>query len=1025
MTTADTNKNKHQPPGMGESLATLLEGVDYTHVTRGGDGNVDVKISSVTNDSRSTLAGAVFFAVSGYAADGHVYIEDAMRLGCAAIVVNRNSQWVGIPGWQGCVVEVDDSRVAYAVAAENYFGRPADSLKLVAITGTNGKTTITYLLEDVFEGLGYRAGVIGTVNYRYNNGVEKIIHPSPFTTPEPMQLQKLLFEMAESGVEYVVMEVSSHALDQRRIGNIRFDVAAFTNLSRDHLDYHHTMEEYFQTKAILFENHLKPDAKAVISTPQHQDDGDWSAMMREACTSNSVATLSCGLQVDADIRIDGYASTLTETVLNMSIAGQSFSLTTPLVGHYNVDNLVTALTLTQALGLDVKDAIVPLASSKGAPGRLERVEIDDLTNFQRPVVFVDYAHTPDALKQVLKTVSALPHRDLFCVFGCGGDRDSGKRAVMGAIAGEYADVAIITDDNPRTEQPEGILKQIVSGIDNSGLANKSDNWLAERGTGEQGYVVIGNRKDAIERAVKAAGPDDIVLIAGKGHEKYQLGINGKRFFDDVLEAQTSLMCWNLESLALATSGKIRRQSEPSAKLGNISTDSRTISTGDIFVALVGEKFDAHDFLVQVEKKGAGCLIIQSGTEDKNIPERVALIEVEDTLQALADLARFRRRLIKGVSDQVVVGITGSCGKTTVKEMTASIFRRVWPEGPDNPEKCVLFTQGNLNNLIGLPLSLFPLTPRHRAAVLEMGMNCPGEIRIMARAAEPAICCITNVHGVHLEGLHTIEGVASAKEELFAEAGPASVLVINLDDENIRKMAPKYSQAKVRFSAQLDERPEEADVYVSDIQAGNADGISFKLHISDQVADVQLHTVGLHNVANSVAAAAIATAAGATISEITAGLADFRPADRRMVQLKTDRGLGVLNDTYNANPASMAAGLNTLVQMGTGKSAALLGDMLELGESSVESHLQIGRLAAELGVSYLGAVGKFKKEILDGALSGGMSPEYVRTFESKDNAAEWIEKLEEEGRIGSGDWLLIKASRGLQMETIVARLTGKT
>jgi murE/murF fusion protein len=948
----------------------------------------------------------------------------AVERGCVAVIVERGADWSVPADWQGCVIEVQDSKLAYARVAENYYGHPAEALKLVGITGTNGKTTITYLLEDVLGYLGYRVGVIGTVNYRYHGNLGKVEYPSPFTTPEPMQLQALLFEMVNAGVEYVIMEVSSHALAQHRVGDLHYDVAAFTNLSRDHLDYHQTMEEYFRAKTILFLQHLKVGGKVVISTPQQPGDStDWAAKLAEICKREQLASITCGPQAEAVFRILNYTSTLTETRLQLQVGGENITLTTPLVGHFNVDNLVTAMSVASALGVDTQKIITPVSSSYGAPGRLQRVSVDDCSGYERPVVFVDYAHTPDALKQVLATVSALPHRELYCVFGCGGNRDNGKRPVMGSFAGGFADVAIVTDDNPRGEDPDEIRRQIVPGVEKTGLERKNIEWLQNRKTGERGYVEICSRKEAIAATVRAAGADDIVLIAGKGHEKYQLGLHGKKFFDDCLEAETALLAWNAKSVALATAGNLVNVSESEHVLGKVSTDSRTIEPGDIFVALKGEKFDAHAFLEAVKDKGAGCLVVEAGHECA-FPSEVTRVEVADTLQALGDLARYRRRLLARYEEQFIIGITGSCGKTTVKEMTAAILRRRWPAGPDFSEDSVLQTKGNLNNLIGLPLSLLPLNPHNRAAVLEMGMNAPGEIRQMAKVAEPDICCITNVHPVHLEGLHTIEGVAAAKEEIFEVASADAVLVINLDDDHVRDMAGRYSQSKICYSASVMNVPEDADIFVSEVKAAKG-VITFMLHREDAKVEIHLHTVGLHNIANALCGAAIATATGATLAEIAGGLADFRPADRRMVQMRTACGVGVLNDTYNANPASMAVGLETLMQMGDGRTAAVLGDMLELGEDSATAHRELGELASRLGVTYLAVVGKFSTEVSEGARGGGMVPDNVRTFVNKDNAAEWIEKLQESGHLVEGDWLLVKASRGLQMETIVARLTGKS
>ncbi len=1022
MNSQTTTMTQSLSPGERGMLADILMDVPYTVLRKGPGRCEEMVVTTLQSDSRAVVPGALFFAVTGMATDGHLFVGDAIRRGCAAVVVETGSKWSVPEAWQGCLIEVDDSRKAYAEAAANFYGRPARRLKLIGITGTNGKTTVSYLVEEILVRLGHQVGVIGTVNYRYPRGGEKVVMPSPFTTPEPMRFQALLFEMAQAGVNYLIMEVSSHALTQARIGKLLFDVAVFTNLSHDHLDYHRTMEEYFLAKTTLFADHLKSGGQAVVSHPQQPADSeDWSGRIQALCHQRSVPVVSSGKREDAHVRLLDYSFSPTATRVRLVIAGETLELTSALVGHFNIDNLLTSIAVCRALGLAPKTVLPHLAEAGGAPGRLQRVSADDGTEFQRPAVFVDYAHTPDALRQVLAALGALPHRDLFCVFGCGGDRDNEKRPVMGRFAGTLAEVVVVTDDNPRSEEPADIRRQIIPGVEGAGLTARDPDWLHRRSAGERGFVEIGAREEAIARTIRAAGKNDIVLIAGKGHEQYQLGRSGKRFFDDCLQAESALLSWNSQSLALATGGELLGADANDRLLGAVSTDTRTIGAGDIFVALRGERFDGHDFLATARDQGAGCLVVEHGAvipTDMKTPR----VEVPDTLQALADLARFKRRLIARRSSQVVAAITGSCGKTTVKEMTVAILRRRWPAGPDYPEDCVLATKGNLNNLIGLPLTLLPIDLRHRAAVLEMGMNCPGEIDRMARAAQPDVCCITNVHSVHLEGLGTVEGVAAAKEELFAAAPQKAVLVVNLDDRFVPAMASKYPNPRITFTATTGAERLPADLYVSGVQAAQDGVITFVLHRGGEQEEIHLSTVGEHNVANAVAAAAIATAAGATLAEIAAGLADFRPADKRLVLTASACGMGIINDTYNANPVSMAAALNTLVRMGSGKTAALLGDMLEMGAAAPDAHHRLGVLAGELGLEYLGAVGEFRELLVRGAREAGMASEKARAFADKESAASWIEELQQQGELGECDWLLVKASRGLKMETIVGRLT---
>jgi len=1002
-------------------LVRLLDRLPHEVLRTGGQEQLP-DVTGITADSRQVVPGSLFVAIAGTLVDGHTYVDEALRRGCAAVVVEQGRCDFAPPlPSKACIVAVADSKEAYAEMAEAWYGYPSASLRLIGITGTNGKTTITYLLEDILTGLGYGVGVIGTVNYRYTVSGRKTVLPATHTTPDAMHLQQLLRRMADAGISHVVMEVSSHALAQARIGNVRYDVAAFTNLTRDHLDYHADMYEYFETKTRLFTHHLKADGIAVIGYPQGTgEEGGWSGMLALQCRDRGIQALICGAHPEADIRLAGFEADLTGNRMTVAAPGGQFSLYSPLVGRFNADNLMVALAVAHALGIAIGKAIPLLAMAQGAPGRLQRVTIDsdDTTG---PVVLVDYAHTPDALEKVLAALAALPHRQLFCVFGCGGDRDTGKRPVMGGVAAQICDVVIVTDDNPRSERPEAIREQVAAGVAAAGISCRPVGWLATRDT-EVGCVVVAGRRDAIALAIRSAGEGDIVLIAGKGHEQYQLVGGEKRFFDDCLEARDVLSGWTVAAVVAATGGDGPARCSADL-LGHVATDSRAVQPGDIFVAIEGERFDGHDFVGQVVDKGAGCLVVARRIEER-YAGAVPQVVVGDTQHALGDLANYRRRLIRRLSAPVVIGLTGSCGKTTVKEMTAAILARHWPPGPDNPTDSVLKTAGNFNNLIGMPVSLLPLSVRHRAAVIEMGMNRPGEIARLAAIAEPDISCITNIHAAHLEGLHSIEGVARAKEELFAGTAPDGILVVNADDPLVCRCAAGYRQRQITFGLQVDEGAGHPDFWATGIVVDRDGRSSFTLHFPGGSVAIGLTVAGQHNVTNALAAAALAWSAGADAGEIAAGLADFRAATKRMEMIKAPAGYGILNDTYNANPASMAAALRTLAQMQAGVTAAILGDMLELGDSSEAAHREVGRLAAECRVHYLGLVGEFAGFTAEAAGVAGMAEEQVRVFADKEEAAAWIEDLVRDGKLGIGDWLLVKASRGLKLETVVARLTGK-
>ena len=1009
-------------------LPMLLKSV--AHTVLGNKQPAGRKVSGVTVDSRKVEAGSLFVALAGSRTDGHGYLEQVMASGCAAVVVEegrvRPEQFAG---FSQCVIVVADSHLAYAQIAANLHGQPAQGLTLVGITGTNGKTTVSYLLDSVLRELGHAVGVIGTVNYRYRDARgEDVEIPATFTTPEPLLLQGLLRQMADAGVTHVIMEVSSHALVQRRLGDLQFDVVAFTNLSRDHLDFHQDMDGYFAAKALLFRDHLKVGGKAVITRSAGHDpeEGARAGRLVELAAAQGAQVWQCGRVNESNIYPLTIQSALNSTTLSLHIPADeerlaaAVTITTPLVGDFNVANLQTVMGIGLALGLEAEHIGAMLAHAPGAPGRMQRVMPAGQESHFRPAVFVDYAHTPDALEKVLETLSRLPHRRLICVFGCGGDRDKGKRAIMGEIAGRRCDVALVTDDNPRTESPQEIVAQIVAGLrlsgDGSGLQERTPSWLMASSVGDKGFLVIHSRAQAIAAAIGAATAEDIVLIAGKGHELYQLGQDGSHFFDDSLEAKKGLTAWCLDSLTLAVGGDLIGDLREGRVLGKVVIDSRKVAAGDIFVALAGERFDGHDFLNEVAAAGAGCLVLRRETPREKLPAIPCLL-VDDTLQALGDLAAHRRQVMKAVSRPLVVGITGSCGKTTVKEMIAAIFEQHW----SGPSDQVLKTRGNFNNLVGLPLSLLPIGPGQKAVILEMGMNRPGEIDRLARIADPDIALIVNVHAAHLEGLHSLEGVARAKEELFAASNEGTTLVINLDDPRVRACAVKYQQIKVCYASGEEGLRLMPQVWASDICKAESVTQSFVLHIGLEIIPVTLHVPGVHNISNAVAAAAIAHVAGLNIGEIAAGLGAFKAADKRMQIVKGRGGLYILNDTYNANPASMRAGLATLGQQEGKRRAAILGDMLELGPTSASAHQELGTYAAGQGTDYLALIGGFAAETAMGARMAGMDTERIRIFQEKKDVVVWIEELLAARQLQAGDWLLVKGSRGMGLETVVEQL----
>ncbi|MDD8027328.1 MAG: UDP-N-acetylmuramoyl-L-alanyl-D-glutamate--2,6-diaminopimelate ligase [Acidobacteriota bacterium] len=470
-------------------------------------GDPRTEITGLAYASGDVFPGVLFAALKGEKRDGFDFVPEALKKGAAAILSDRPRPADLMEGGTAAWVQVFDPRDVLSLCAANFYGHPARRLKLVGITGTKGKTTLTYLLEAVLEKAGFSVGVIGTINYRRPGFAQQAAR----TTPEAPDLQRLLAEMLEAGVTHCIMEVSSHALDRKRVSRIGFDVAVFTNLSGDHLDYHLTMEDYFEAKKKLFFLNEKKRTAVV------NEDDAWG---RRLIPELPMTTIGFGLGPSALVRaerpkLDGLG---IEALIRFP--GGQVAITSPLSGKHNLYNILAAFSAALALGIPATVIRDGIADMSQVPGRFERIE--NSLGFQ---VYVDYAHTDAALRSILETARELKPARLTVVFGAGGDRDRGKRPRMGQAAGELADRIYLTSDNPRSEDPLAILKEIEAGVIRAGAKD---------------WTVIPDRRDAIAKALADAGRGDIVVIAGKGHETYQEIAGTKLPFSDVETAREIL-----------------------------------------------------------------------------------------------------------------------------------------------------------------------------------------------------------------------------------------------------------------------------------------------------------------------------------------------------------------------------------------------------------------------------------------------------------------------------------------------------
>jgi UDP-N-acetylmuramoyl-L-alanyl-D-glutamate--2,6-diaminopimelate ligase len=508
-------------------LTKLLEGVEIRRIT----GETLKEIEGIAYHSHRVEKGFLFAAIRGMEVDGHQFIGEAIQNGAEAILLEEEREIAN-----RTMIFVPDSRQALAKISSNFYGNPSSQVNLIGITGTNGKTTTTYLLESILKRAGYSVGVIGTINYRF--GQKKT--QAPHTTPESLDLQRILWEMVREGVSHVIMEVSSHGLGLDRVFGCQFDGVIFTNLTSEHLDYHKTLRQYFESKKKLFSDSLmKSDKNRRFAVTNHDDPRG-----EDIVEGITLPVIRYGLNSSCDISADQVRSNFEGLSFRIKTPKGEFQIHSKLVGGFNLYNILAAAAMGMAMDIPLETLKDGIESLNGVPGRFEKVE-----NRKGIHLIVDYAHTPDALERALLgargilegTVCGHFLRDekIITVFGCGGDRDRTKRPLMGEVVGRYSDLAILTSDNPRTEDPLAIMDEAEKGFKSIPLEelhqDEISSWRSKKG-----YLKIPDRREAIRMAIQLARPMDTVLIAGKGHEDYQI-IGKKKFpFDDRVEVRKAL-----------------------------------------------------------------------------------------------------------------------------------------------------------------------------------------------------------------------------------------------------------------------------------------------------------------------------------------------------------------------------------------------------------------------------------------------------------------------------------------------------
>jgi UDP-N-acetylmuramyl-tripeptide synthetase/UDP-N-acetylmuramoyl-tripeptide--D-alanyl-D-alanine ligase len=882
----------------------------------------DVNISGkpITN-SKLIEAGDIFVCIKGFTSDGHNYISQAREKG--AILIIQETDFVD----NKPAIRITDSRKAAALIAKLYYNNPTSKFTLIGVTGTNGKTTSSLLIWQALNNMGLKTGWIGTLGYR----IESEIIPTNNTTPDIMELNQIFDIFVKAECKYVVMEVSSHALALDRVYGVEFDYAIFTNLTRDHLDFHNDMQDYFNSKSILFKYTLYNKGKCIINI----DDEYGKRLVNNLSVEHSdrLITISDSL---GDVTIGNYESHKQYSTFNLDFVNDiKLNIKSNLNGRFNAFNLSMALVVLKEIYPKLSQTEIDRLMEQITPvrGRLERIENDLGIS-----VFVDYAHTPDALENVIKACKELPHKRILVLFGAGGDRDQGKRPAMLKVALTHADATIITDDNPRSEDPNAIIKDIIS---------ETDIWKP--------WWIIRNRDKAIQSILRLATKDDIVIIAGKGHETYQEIYGVKHYFDDSETARKYLnmkqviredeLVLPIDPLMLTAlydtdlNNETHTNSYQCPYYERVSTDSRKIKPNSVFFALRGENFDGHHYLSAVLKDNTNCAVIS----DENYKNNNTIL-YNDTQLAYGLLAK-KYLIMFGIHK---IALTGSTGKTTTKEFMASIF---------SVKGNVLKTLENENNILGLSKTIFHIKPDDDTAVFELGTNHFGEIKVMADICNPDIALITNIGASHLEFLIDEAGVYKEKTDLFR--GNAKTIIFPGDDKRFSEFV--NIGKSVGYS-------DSCDYQIRNVEPQES-GYEFELNNSKYFLN---KSIPLY-ISNLAFAIACAKESGLTDEEIKLGLDKSVELNLRM-DIKNYADDTYIFDCYNANPVSMKSAIEFWNSYQPDKlHIAILGDMLELGDKSIDFHKQVGEQLSQLNFDKLITIGELSKCYVSDCISNPLCP----------------------------------------------------
>ena len=927
----------------------------------------NIFFSGISFDSSKVKKDYIFFAIKGNKLDGNNFIDKAIKKGAKVIVTEKK-----IIKKKENITFLYSSNVRKLLANISYKFLDKKPNKLIAVTGTNGKSSIADFFYQILSLNSKKVASIGTIGIRYNQKKKTLAN----TTLDPIKLSLILKELRRKKIEYVIMEASSHGLQQNRLDGLTFDIGIFTNLSHDHLDYHKNMKNYLNSKLYLFRELIKKRGNIITDANIPQIKKIKNISIKKDINLNLIS------DQDKGIKLISHRYAGEKQVLKISFNNKKYKIILNLIGKIQTKNVLMAILAANKSDLEFKKILRVIHKLKPVEGRLEK--IGTIKNNSK--VILDYAHTPAALKlSLLSLKEQFPRSKISLVFGCGGERDFKKRSLMGKIADKYSDKIYITDDNPRNEKPSKIRKDIKKGIKKNKVLEFPD------------------RKKAIHKALMTLKTGELLLVAGKGHEKTQDFGNRKLFFSDKKVILKSIKYKNkfLSKDIKLNIIKEESKSKISNKIiiKNICINSKSIKKNDAFFAIKGKRLDGNRYVSEAIKRKSSLII--ANKINKNYPT-LKQVKVKNSLRLLTNCSSIFRENINAK----IISITGSCGKTTLKDMIGSILKKI---------SSTTYSPKSFNNKYGVPLSLFNLKQKDVFGVFEVGMDKKGEINQLTKILKPDLGIITNISYAHSKNFNNIYQIAAAKAEIMNNIKKDGTVVLNKNDnfyEYHKNFALKKKLRVISFGINR----KSATVNLVRIKKIKN---KYQLFINIKGFPISFYSDNdnkshLYNILATIASVNFYTNIRKLKKDIFLNFKNpIGRGDISKVKLNKKQ-IFLVDETYNSNPLSLKTAIENYdkIESNNSKKYLILGDMLELGKHSVKQHKIISNIVNKTKINQVYVIGKYIKETFKGLKQSKKAKVLIDNY----SIIDLINK-----NLDNNDYLMIKGSNSTGLHKITNNL----